>query len=348
MIRPIFLIAVASIFLQACAQLPTGGKSSTNDETQTPQSTIPYLPGDREQFVFAEKLEILQEYGFDGFCTAESFACSNRLDYEKYVGMKGYFKTDEPSDTNFFGSQVWPVVLENGDGFYFVSKPKYGGKYGPISGIVSLGQYEQVASFSAEPLIPGSLILVESVKINYGKDIFTLSNGTKIERKELGFVRHVASQFPASQATIAEALLSFSIQYDEVENQYFALPKENKLGNEVNFYIGIKPDKTWLRMIVKYYGDDWLFVQSYKVSADSILWESPSLEFKRDHSSGSVWEWMEKSPTDEDLRNMRALATAENPIIRFQGRHYYKDFKLSGEQQDSITNSLELYELLRR
>jgi hypothetical protein len=44
---------------------------------------------------------------------------------------------------------------------------------------------------------------------------------------------------------------------------------------------------------------------------------------------------------------MQALATAENPIIRFQGQQYYSDFKLTGEQQDSITSTLRLYELLQ-
>ncbi|MDZ7663153.1 hypothetical protein [Thiohalophilus sp.] len=350
MIRLISLIAVAIFFLQACAQMPAGETGSTDGRTtQTQQPTVSYMPGDREQFVLAEKPDQLQKYGFDGFCTdTESFACRNRLDYERYVGMKGYFNTDEPSHTDFSGYQFWPVVLENGREFYYVSNPKYGGKYGSSADIVPLEQYEQAASYSAEPLVPGSKILVESVEISFGRDVFTLDNGDQIGRDKLDHIRNIASQFPASQATIAEALLSFRITHDEVENRYFIQPKGSALRNEARLYIGVKPDKTWLRMKIKYYGDDWLFVRSYKVAADSFRWESPSLEFERDHSGGNVWEWIDKSPTDEDLRNMRALAAAANPIIRFQGRQYYSDFKLTGEQQSSITSILRLYELLKR
>lgn len=203
-------------------------------------------------------------------------------------------------------------------------------------------------NYSAEPLVPGSSVQVESVETSYGRDVFTLSNGDTIGREKLTHVRNIASQFSDSEAQIAEALLDFGISHDEVENQYFIQPKGDVLDNEAKLYIGVRPGQTWLRMKIKYYGDDWLFVQSYKIAADSLRWESPLIQFERDHSGGDVWEWIDKAPTDEDLRNMRALASAENPIIRFQGRQYYSDFKLTDEQQKSISSILKLYKLFNR
>ena len=349
MIRCLPLIATIIILLQACAQVPANNTSPTDGRTaQNQQATTSYEPGDREQFVLAEKSDKLQKYGFDGFCTdTKSFACRNRLDYDRYVGMKGYFNTDEPSHTDFSSYQFWPVVLENGRELYYVSNPKYGGKYGSSADIVPLEQHEQVTRYSAEPLVPGSQILVESVEISFGRDVFTLDNGDKVGRDKLNHIRSIASQFPASQEKIAEQLLAFQITHDEVENQYFIQPNGSVLGNEAKLYIGLKPDKSWLRMKIKYYGDNWLFVQSYKIAADSFRWQSSSLSFERDHSGGNVWEWIDKSPTEEDIRNMQALATAENPIIRFQGKQYYSDFKLTGEQKNSITSTLRLYELLQ-
>ena len=345
------------ILLQSCAQIPSTATRPADGDTpqkikaQTQHPATSYNPDVRKQFVLYEKAEQLQKYGFDNFCiNTKSFACKNRLDYNRYVGMKGYFKTDKPNHTDIYGYQFWPVILENGREFYYVSNPKYGGKYGSSSGIVPLEQYEQANNYTAEPLVSGSPIIVESVEISLGDDVYILSNGDKIGCDKLNYIRKISSQFPASQAAVAKALLDFRVTYDEVENLYFIHPKRDvlNLSNEANLYIGVKPNKAWLRMRIKYYNNDWLFVHSYKVAADSLRWESPLLEFERDHSSGNVWEWIDKSPTLEDLQNMRALAVASNPIIRFQGRQHFSDFKLTREQQDSIISILTLYELLEQ
>lgn len=329
-------IIVLAVLLQGCAQMPVSDSSS-------------YAPGNNEQFVLAEKPEQLRQYGFDGFCeSTESFACRNRLNYRRYVGMKGYFTTDEPTHTDFSGHQFWPVVLENGRQFFYVSNPKYGGKYGSSADIVPLTRYEQVASYSAEPLVPGSEITVEAVELSSGRERYSLSNGEKIGKEKLNYVRKLSAQFPSSQPEIARTLLDFRITFDEIENQYFIQPQGDILRNEAKLYIGVRPSKTWLRMKIKYYGDDWLFARSYKVAADDYRWESPALQFERDHSGGHVWEWIDKAPSEDDLQNMRALANATDPVIRFQGRQYYSDFKLSSQQQSSIAEVLGLFGLLRR
>ncbi len=101
-------------------------------------------------------------------------------------------------------------------------------------------------------------------------------------------------------------------------------------------------------MQIRYAGSNWLFVRSYLISADSLRWQSPAVSFKRDHSGGSVWEWIDVAPNTEDLHNMRALAQAKSSIVRFWGDKYYSDLKLSDQQQESISNILSLYEMLKQ
>ena len=64
------------------------------------QLALAYDPAGREEFVFAEKAESLQKFGYDSFCPdTKTFACRNRLPYDKYVGTKGYFLSDKPTST---------------------------------------------------------------------------------------------------------------------------------------------------------------------------------------------------------------------------------------------------------
>jgi len=87
-----------------------------------------FSPENPNAFTFKQKSENLQRFGYDKFCTTtKTFACNNRLPYEEYYGMKGYFISMEPVKTHFSGHEFREVELENGKKFFYVSNPKYGG-----------------------------------------------------------------------------------------------------------------------------------------------------------------------------------------------------------------------------
>lgn len=339
----VLLTLIATVILQACAQMPATSGSSVSAVSTS------YQPGAQEQFVFPEVDPTLQKYGYRNFCkNTKTFACTNKLDYQQYVGMKGYFKTNEPAHHDMHGYDFWPVMLENGKEFFYVSKAKFGGKYGSMASIIPLKKQEEVNSFEAVPLVDGSTVQVVGMEHTFGRDVYKLSTGKMLSKDELEKIRQVAGKFLEKGPAIAELLVDFEIKYDQVEDQYFMIPKTGSiLKSEALLYIGMKPNKTWLRMKVKYYGDDWLFVRAFKVAADDHRWQSPQYEFRRDHSSGSVWEWVDKNPGTEELAAMKALSAAQSPIIRFQGRDYYKDFTLSPVQQNGITQALSLYDLVK-
>jgi hypothetical protein len=226
---------------------------------------------------------------------------------------------------------------------------KYG-KYGATSSLIPLAEYKKVQSYQAEPLVPGSSVTVESVKMRYGMKSYSLSNGDTITEGQLKRLRGAYALMARSNPAVAEKMLQFRYDYDEVENRYFIKPTINimDLDDEAYFYLGINRTDVWLRMKIKYYGDDWLFVDSYKIAAGNLRWQSPKQQFQRNHSGGNVWEWIDVTPAEEDIRNMEALATAANPIIRFQGKQYYSDFKLSPKQQKDILAALELFRAMKQ
>lgn len=334
--RLIILILVA-VFQQACAYSSPVTRSSS------------YQPGDHEQFVIVEKHPKLQKFGIRSFCKEPTGGpYCKKISYNRYVGMKGYFKDIEPVSSRL--QLYWPVILENGQEFFYVTSKNSlsPDKYKRGEDIVPLEQYERMMGFSSEPLVPGSNIQVESAEISFGRDFFTLSNGSQIDREKLSYIRDISARFPSQSAQIAESLLAFNISYDIVDDKYFIKPISNIKISEVGLYIGISSNKTWLRMNVKYKGENWLFVRSYIISADSLRWQSPTFEFKRDHSGGWVWEWIDVAPTQQDLQNMGTLAQAKTPMVRFRGDKYYSDLKLSNQQQESISNILSLYEMLKQ
>lgn len=119
------------------------------------------------------------------------------------------------------------------------------------------------------------------------------------------------------------------------------------ISSEIVLYIGLDDESHWLRCKVRYYGSDWLFVRSWKVAADDYRWESPAHKFQRDHASGSVWEWVDFSPTDSDLSMIKRLANAEKSTIRFKGKQYYRDEVIGYFQKADLNNMLALHELMQ-
>lgn len=301
-----------------------------------------YNPEGKEEFVFIEKAEPLQKFGYDNFCPdTKSFACMKRLSYAKYVGKRGYFVSDSPQHSDSFGYDFYKVVLESDEEYFYVANKKRG-KYGTIAPIIPYAQYLELKSFNPEALFSGSSVELTAVSQDYGIRSYTLSNGKSVRDKDLKLIREVATKF-GGKASLAELLLEADIEKDDVDDKYFIQPRGNILRSEAKLYIGAGEGKVWLRFKVKYYDDDWLFVDSYKVAADEYRWQSPKQKFQRDNASGSVWEWVDVSAGPKEIEIATALSSAANATIRFQGSQYYSDKKLEDDQKQAIKTILKIY-----
>lgn len=119
------------------------------------------------------------------------------------------------------------------------------------------------------------------------------------------------------------------------------------LAKYASFYFGSNKDSAAnypLRLKLQCYGDDWLFVRSVTVKADDKVYELGRLDFERDHSSGSVWEWIDMPVKDHAMLNH--WMTAKRVVIRFNGDKYYDDFTLPHGQQAQLREVYQAWKIM--
>ena len=97
---------------------------------------------------------------------------------------------------------------------------------------------------------------------------------------------------------------------------------------------------------VQYSGSNWLFVDRYEILADGEVYKSGEIDFSRDNSSRKVWEWhtVEVDSKLESLLN--SIVSDPDATIRFYGKDYYKDVKITNTERNEIQEMLSLSKLL--
>ena len=97
---------------------------------------------------------------------------------------------------------------------------------------------------------------------------------------------------------------------------------------------------------VDYYADDWLFIKNFTVKADNQkFYITPSYkDIKRDNTASSIWEHIALDyKSNKEVIN--AIANSSNTTIRFYGKDYYNDRKLSKAKIKAMKDMLSLYQL---
>lgn len=109
------------------------------------------------------------------------------------------------------------------------------------------------------------------------------------------------------------------------------------LGKYASLYFGTRDGSASgypIRLQVQYYGDDWLFVRSLTIKADGRTYELSGLDFKRDNSSGSIWEWIDIPVTDQEM--LARWVSSKEVVIRFHGNNYNSDFSQPQGQRNQM------------
>jgi hypothetical protein len=141
-----------------------------------------------------------------------------------------------------------------------------------------------------------------------------------------------------------------STRYDNVEGITWHTPKKEYDGYKTAtyMYIGV-PDKgdPFLRLKIRYYGDDWIFIKRYIIKIDdrpaiSLL---PSSSVSRDNSGGSVWEVFDE-PASIHSNILNQIMFADNVTIRMKGDSNYEDVDLTREEMNNFGNIILLYRYL--
>lgn len=346
------LIAVSMVAIAGCqtsGKVPqTAAPSVSSGNSQTVNSSS-YQPGDRKEYLFKEKSPTLQKYPIRMFCSApDQDACFKGIDYQKYVGKKFYYTSEQPVQSGGFdGRGFYKLRIETGEVLYHYRKQELSAVHD--MDIVALKEKEAADAFKKEPVVKGASTMLTGIRRSsekYGRT-YDLSNGGTISETQLDALRKLSNKFGDNKASIADQLVNFRVTYDKMEDRFFVQPFPYEIEDTyVIGYIGFREDRgPWLRAKFHYEAEDWLFVDQILLVADDYRLESENVGFQRDHSSGTIWEWMDVSATDgKYYEALSAIANADEATIRFNGRQYYSDFDIPEKQQQLTKDILILFQ----
>jgi hypothetical protein len=157
----------------------------------------------------------------------------------------------------------------------------------------------------------------------------------------------------AEKDRLANATKKMRVKVDDMNDVTWYYDKTSPQYTNYNgfyAYIGTsKGSKPWLRLVIQYAADDWLFIEKYIIKVDGQTYnitEDSYGEIKTDNGSGGIWEWLDRKVGYSEYQIIKAVANGKDIKIRFNGKDYYKDKTITGQQKIALQNVLDAYEAL--
>ncbi len=147
---------------------------------------------------------------------------------------------------------------------------------------------------------------------------------------------------------IAQATKRMSKEYDELEGiTWYKDLSTHPYETSFHLYFGKKKaGSPWLRLKIRYYSDDWLFIKSFFVVADGKRFEKNDVNFERDHGSGAIWEWYDENVSKSDIEMIKAIIESNKATIRFIGNQYHRDHKITKKEKRALQNVIDAFKAL--
>lgn len=142
------------------------------------------------------------------------------------------------------------------------------------------------------------------------------------------------------------ALAKLSGRYESFQDiTWYNSPSTPKYrtANAFYLYFGMSDgEKLPLRLVIQYFDDDWLFIQSAKVNVDSEVYSMNLSDWERDNNS-DIWEWSDEALEDRFL--IEKIISSRSAVVRFDGRQYYNTRTISSTQKAALKSVLEAWDL---
>ncbi|GEM_PF-646645 len=153
------------------------------------------------------------------------------------------------------------------------------------------------------------------------------------------------------QRRIDTALSKMRVKKDDIRNITTYEDKNSPQYRNANgFYLTIVEHPTvgrYLSLNVQYYGNDWLFINSYVIKADNQTFTLLPDEVNRDNTN-YVWEWATFTDDDVFLPIVKAIIASKEAKIRYQGNQYYHDRVITNTEKQALQNVLDALEALKK
>jgi len=174
-----------------------------------------------------------------------------------------------------------------------------------------------------------------------------------IKEKNIAEEKAKAEKEKAEKERLANATKKMRVKVDDMNDITWYYDKSSPQYNNYNgfyAYIGKKKgSKPWLRLVIQYASDDWLFIEKYIIKVDGQTYnitEDYYGEIKTDNGSGGICEWLDRKIGYSEYQIIKAVANGKDVKIRFNGKDYYKDKTITVQQRAALRNVLDAYEAL--
>jgi len=204
-----------------------------------------------------------------------------------------------------------------------------------------------------KPLLEGSTISVD-VNHPYHPHEMKLSNGMLLRSSDWdGYFKTFVLGLPVDMRDIVlDGLTRYYFEYDKVDRlikfeplRYMSEPYSD--ASYVSAQGSIEGRHAMALLKVKYYGSDWIFANRIKVVADGFTWESPALQFKRDHTT-MVWEYAFLDLAEPLIRSVvDSITKSQVTIVRFRGDQYYYDLNVTQRMKNDLAALLNALDAIR-
>ena len=166
----------------------------------------------------------------------------------------------------------------------------------------------------------------------------------KILQKEYLAVKRLwDEQKKAQQKSVLAKLRSRYDSFADVTWYQSSSSTNYRNANAFYLYFGMfDGEKGPLRLVVQYYDEDWLFIETAKVNVDGIVYTLNIFDWERDNDS-SIWEWSDEPLDDRAL--IEAIINSRSAVIRFEGRQYYDTRTISSTQKAALKSVLQAWDL---
>jgi hypothetical protein len=154
------------------------------------------------------------------------------------------------------------------------------------------------------------------------------------------------------QKKIDESLAELGVKEDKMTGTKFYLPPEMmKMLPMYDYYfypyiVMPKDAEPYLRLVINYYGEDWLFMKRYLLNIDDELYAIQAEGVIEDVDGGKISETADLLVDDEILPILEAIAKTRGITLRYVGKNLYFDRDLNIDELLGTKHVLNAYKLL--
>lgn len=195
--------------------------------------------------------------------------------------------------------------------------------------------------------------LTTNINYKYYPDEMKLSNNMLLRGQTWnGFLKDYVNSFPPEKRDgVLRALTRFYKEYDKVDKIIKFEPLRYASGPySSNSYVSLEGSLTKSKanalLTIRYYGSSWIFAHRITIVADDFTWNSPELEFYRDHYT-NVWEYTFFDISNPEYRKIAdKIVSSKEAIIRFHGKEYYSDLEVTERMKKDMSAMLKAIDFI--